>query len=422
VYELRSVLLNDGPTVRLNSAFSGDQDVHSFNWGSGSSCGAQVSGDRIDDYFDTVSSFAVSPNGQRVVYCADPDTDDIFELFSVSLTGGTPVKLNVPPGAFGGIERFEISADSARVVFLIQNAPNSDSVFELYSAPLAGGSAPIKLSDEMVDDGDVDLFGITSNSNFVVFIADSLIEDTFEIFSTPVDGTGDPNLLNNLMVDDGDVDSFVISPDGSKVAFIADDEEDDVYELSFNVIVGGAPSSKISDPLVANGEVFDVIIASDSDAIVYHADQDTDNVDEIYETDFTVEAPVEITVSFAQADVIAGEADTNSTLEVRLNQAANVQISVDYAVTGGTAGGSGEDFTLGPGTLVFTAGISSQQITIPLIDDDLVEGDETIIVTLSNPTGDATLADPFTATIVITDNETPITDTEILLFLPLVVN
>jgi hypothetical protein len=272
----------------------------------------------------------------------------------------------------------------------------------------------------MVDQGDVYSFGITSNSNFVVFTADRLIQGTVELFSTPVDGTGDPNLLNNLMVQEGDVEAFVISPDGSKVAFIADDEENDVYELSFNVIVGGEPASKISDPLVANGDIFDVIVASDSDAVVYHADQDTDRVDEIYETDFTVEQPEPITISFAEAEVTVGETDTNATLEVRLNQAATVQVSVDYAVTGGTAGGSGEDFTLGPGTLVFTAGISSQQITIPIIDDDLEEGDETIIVTLSNPSGDATLADPFTATVVITDNETPITDTEQLLYLPIV--
>jgi dipeptidyl aminopeptidase/acylaminoacyl peptidase len=422
VYELRSVPLNDGPTIRLNSAFSGDQDVHSFNWGSGSNCGAQVSGDRVEDYFVAVSSFAVSPNGQRVVYCADPDTDGIFELFSVPLTGGVPVKLNVPPGAFGGIERFEISADSARVIFLIENAPNFDSVFELYSAPLAGGSAPTKLSDEMVDNGNVDIFGITSNSNFVVFSADRLIQGTVELFSTPVDGTGEPNLLNNLLVQDGNVAAFVISPDGSKVAFIADDEELNVFELSFNVIDGGEPASKISDPLVANGDVFDVIVASDSDAVVYHADQDTDSVNEIYETDFTIEEPEPITISFAEEEITVAETDTNAVLEVRLNQAASVQVSVDYAVTGGTAGGSGEDFTLGPGTLVFTAGISSQQIIIPLIDDDLEEGDETIIVTLSNPSGEATLVDPVTATVVITDDESPITDTDILLFLPIIVN
>ena len=59
---------------------------------------------------------------------------------------------------------------------------------------------------------------------------------------------------------------------------------------------------------------------------------------------------------------------------------------IDYALSG-TATGSGTDYTLGNGTLTIAAGQTSGTITIAdIIDDAFVEADETVIVTLSNPT------------------------------------
>ncbi|MHC4866972.1 MAG: Calx-beta domain-containing protein [Planctomycetota bacterium] len=66
--------------------------------------------------------------------------------------------------------------------------------------------------------------------------------------------------------------------------------------------------------------------------------------------------------------------------------------TVDYAATGGTATGGGGDYTLNPDTLTFNPGVTQQNISIDIVDDGPGEPDETIIVTLSNPTGlDATL-------------------------------
>ena len=60
--------------------------------------------------------------------------------------------------------------------------------------------------------------------------------------------------------------------------------------------------------------------------------------------------------------------------------------TVDYAVTGGTAT-AGSDYTNVSGTLVFAPGQSTRSITLPVIDDPVPEPDETVILTLSNPTG-----------------------------------
>ena len=73
----------------------------------------------------------------------------------------------------------------------------------------------------------------------------------------------------------------------------------------------------------------------------------------------------------------------------------------------GTATGSGIDHDLEDGTLTIDAGENTGILTIPnIIDDDLAEDDETIIITLSNPTN-AILGDDniYTHTILANDDD-----------------
>ena len=90
--------------------------------------------------------------------------------------------------------------------------------------------------------------------------------------------------------------------------------------------------------------------------------------------------------------------------------ASSQDVTVDYAVTG-TATGSGTDYTLADGTLTISAGSTSGTITIAgIIDDSIDEPNETVIVTLSNPSN-ATLGSDDAHTYTITDNEsTPTID------------
>jgi hypothetical protein len=75
-------------------------------------------------------------------------------------------------------------------------------------------------------------------------------------------------------------------------------------------------------------------------------------------------------------------------------------VQVDYATGDGTAT-AGSDYTAMSGTLTFNAGVTSQTFSVPILRDNLVEGDETFFVTLSNPTGGATIdaANPAVETI-----------------------
>jgi uncharacterized delta-60 repeat protein len=88
------------------------------------------------------------------------------------------------------------------------------------------------------------------------------------------------------------------------------------------------------------------------------------------------------------------------------DQGSNGQVSVEYTITSGTAT-AGSDFIATSGTITWAAGdTSNKQIYVQIIDDLLQEGNETYLVTISNPTGGAVLGDSTQWTQTILDNDT----------------
>ena len=80
------------------------------------------------------------------------------------------------------------------------------------------------------------------------------------------------------------------------------------------------------------------------------------------------------------------ESDTSATISLRLSTNLPANASVNYSVSGGSATGGGTDFTLASGTLVFPTNEVNRTITFSIVNDTAAEADETIIITLSNPT------------------------------------
>ncbi len=78
-------------------------------------------------------------------------------------------------------------------------------------------------------------------------------------------------------------------------------------------------------------------------------------------------------------------------------------VSVEYAITAGTA--KATDFTASTGTLTFSGNETSKKLTIPVIDNTAMDGDRTVIITLSKPTNGAVLSAPSSVTLIIVDNE-----------------
>ena len=119
------------------------------------------------------------------------------------------------------------------------------------------------------------------------------------------------------------------------------------------------------------------------------------------------DAPV---VDFNATSSNGAESVSSKTITVDLSAASSNNVTVNYAVTG-TATGSGTDFTLANGTLTINAGATSGTITIAsIVDDSIDEANETVIVTLSNPSN-ASLGSDDVHTYTINDNDNaPVVD------------
>lgn len=109
-------------------------------------------------------------------------------------------------------------------------------------------------------------------------------------------------------------------------------------------------------------------------------------------------------VGFAAASSSAQESVSPRTLTVALSAASGRTVTVQYAVTGGSATGNGTDYTLTKGTLTFAPGQTSNSVAAAVKDDFIVEPPETFVVALSSP-GAASLGGTTAHTVTIANND-----------------
>ncbi|MCM3872854.1 MAG: putative Ig domain-containing protein, partial [Pyrinomonadaceae bacterium] len=98
-------------------------------------------------------------------------------------------------------------------------------------------------------------------------------------------------------------------------------------------------------------------------------------------------------VQFSVSNYSLGEANTTVSFTVTRTALDGPAVSIDYAADGGTATagagcGGGADYTNTSGTLSWAAGdISNRTVNLTFCNDWLAEGDETIHLNLTHPTG-----------------------------------
>ena len=124
-----------------------------------------------------VTSFAITP--ERAVYLADQRFNDRTEIFSVLLADGTAVALDALPG--GDVLDFRIAPGSREVVFRADH--DTDQVFELYRAPLDGTTPALRVSGPLTFGGNAqpDFVGL---DELTLYRADQESDEVFELFET----------------------------------------------------------------------------------------------------------------------------------------------------------------------------------------------------------------------------------------------
>ena len=110
------------------------------------------------------------------------------------------------------------------------------------------------------------------------------------------------------------------------------------------------------------------------------------------------------TFGFSAPTYTVSEAMTNVPVTITRTGGSSGVVSIVYHTVSGSAE-AGDDFIETEGTLVFSNGVTSRVINIPIVRDELDETNETFSVSLNNPTGGAALSMHDTAVVVIKDDD-----------------
>jgi hypothetical protein len=100
-------------------------------------------------------------------------------------------------------------------------------------------------------------------------------------------------------------------------------------------------------------------------------------------------------------------ASASATITVQRTGATGPVVSVPYSTSDGTAI-AGVDYMATSGVLTFAAGQTSKTFTVPIVNDALAEGTQTVNLALGTPIG-AALSAPSTAVLNINDTDGPAT-------------
>ncbi|HON08852.1 MAG TPA: Calx-beta domain-containing protein, partial [Verrucomicrobiota bacterium] len=79
-------------------------------------------------------------------------------------------------------------------------------------------------------------------------------------------------------------------------------------------------------------------------------------------------------------------------------------VSVDYTIGGGGTATAGQDYVATNGTVTFAENETFKTFTVKILDDNIIEGNETVLMKLSRPLGGATIGLD-TAVLVINDDD-----------------
>ena len=114
--------------------------------------------------------------------------------------------------------------------------------------------------------------------------------------------------------------------------------------------------------------------------------------------------PTPSTVHFSSAAFSAGEQSGSALITVARAGDAATDLFVDYSTSDGTATSRG-DYTTARGTLHFAPGDTTQTFNVLISNDDTLEGNETVNLTLSNLVGRGSLDSPSSAVLTILEDD-----------------
>jgi hypothetical protein len=235
---------------------------------------------------NVLTDFVLSQDGNTAIYRANQEISTTIELYATSVNGlASTIKISGDLVANGNIDTgFVLSKDGTKVFFRADK--EVDGKYELYAAPVDGSATPNKITPEVVlGGGNVIDFILSEDEKTIIYLSDQEFNDKYELYAIPTDVSAPSNKISGALISGGNVSpNFVISTDGKTVIYRADQDSDDKFELYSVPTDGSTTAVKISGTLVTNGNVSEplFIISQDGTKVLFHADKDVDEKYELY--------------------------------------------------------------------------------------------------------------------------------------------
>uniref|UniRef100_UPI0039C683D1 Calx-beta domain-containing protein n=1 Tax=Nodularia chucula TaxID=3093667 RepID=UPI0039C683D1 len=280
------------------------------------------------------------------------------------------------------------------------------------------------------NDGDLDLvaYGVDAENNGIIRLYtnnngtySTIPYDEISILASEISVADNftVSINDDVVVIEGELATFTVTLEGDNTQPVTVN-----YSTSNNTAIAGLDYEFTSGILTFNpGDKTKTITVQTL----------TDSLTESDETFFvnlsTTNANIEITDSQGIATIQDINYQNNpgilsfSNSEFRVNENGEAIVAVTVTRSGGSDGEVSATVTLSNGTatpvdgydntpitVTFAAGdTTSKIIQIPIVDDSIVESNESINLALTNPTGGATLGSQTTASLVIVDNDITLT-------------
>src|SRR6266508_3570350 len=366
-----------------------------------------------DGLFTTI---ALQPDGKIIIagYFAKVNEINRDKLARLNTDGSLDASFDVGP-VVGGVRSVAVQADRKVVIggsFGSVNGVgrpyvarlNADGSLDTSFDPAAGPNFEVD-SVAVQSDGKVVIGGWFTSVNGVSrnriarLNADGSLDSSFN------PGTGaDDSVWTVSVQPNGDVlfGGNFLSVNGTPRAGIARLHDDGSLDTRFNPgsgtqdLLNGGSHGVYSHAVEVDGKV---IIGGDFVSVDGYR---RDGIARLFGDGTVIRA-----VEFSEPTYCVSEENRMATLSVRRLGDRSNSLTVDFATGNGTAA-AGVDYLAQSGTLAFAAGETNKTISVPILDDGLVEGHETINLTLSNPTGETILGVQANALLTIQDNEIPV--------------
>ena len=296
------------------------------------------------------------PDGSQIGFVTNRDGND--EIYLMNPDGGNQTNLSQN---LADDSSFSFSPDGSMIAF---SSTREDAQFEIYQT--TSGGAVARLTSAPGDDINPSwsLGQITFQSNR---------DDSEEIYAIDPNG-GQQRLTNNS---DLDVDPSQ-SADGRAICFATNRD--------------------------GNLEIY--LMAGDGSGLRRLTSNDAADLEPAIQPGGTIPPPApagSATLQFTAPEYAVGEQQPHASLIVTRSGDITGSSSADFVTVNGSASNR-TDFVFHSGTIAFNPGQTSASLTVLLIDDVYVEQDETLTITLRNPSG-AALGTQNTAVLKILDND-----------------